>query len=67
MEHTVESQKLTFSIPEAAKQLGISDTKMRQLARTQGFPAFNVGCRLLISVKGLAAWVEEQAQKGIQI
>lgn len=63
----VVNQKLTYSIPEAAKLLGISDNTMRQLARTEGFPAFNVGTRILISVKGLAGWVEEQARKGVQI
>lgn len=67
MNQKIESPKLTLSIPEAASQLGISDNTMRQLARTEGFPAFNVGTRLLISAKGLEAWVEEQARKGVQI
>lgn len=60
-------EKLVYSIPEAAKQLGVSENTMRCLARTTGFPAFNVGQRLLVSVKGLAAWVDEQAKKGVQI
>jgi excisionase family DNA binding protein len=64
MNQTIKSEKLTLSIPEAAKRIGISDTSMRQLARTAGFPAFQVGCRLLVSAKGLEAWVEEQARKG---
>ena len=65
MDTIVKTEKLTLSIPEAAKRIGISDTSMRQLARTEGFPAFRVGCRLLVSVKGLEKWVEEQARKGI--
>lgn len=60
----VESPKLVLSVPEAAKLLGISDNTMRQLARIEGFPAFHVGKRILISIKGLEAWVEEQAAKG---
>lgn len=64
MNQTIKSEKLTLSIPEAAKLIGISDTSMRQLARTAGFPAFHVGNRLLVSAKGLEAWVEEQARKG---
>lgn len=67
MGNKLESPKLTLSIPEAAKQLGISDTTMRQLVRTSGFPAFNVGNRILVSAKGLAAWVEAQAQIGVQV
>lgn len=63
----IKEKKLTFSIPEAAKALGISSTTMRELARTQGFPAFQVGSRLLVSIKGLEAWVEEQARRGVQL
>ncbi|MBQ9165400.1 MAG: helix-turn-helix domain-containing protein [Oscillospiraceae bacterium] len=65
MEEIIKSEKLTLSVPEAARRLGICDTSMRTLARTEGFPAFNVGNRLLISAKGLEAWVEEQARKGV--
>lgn len=43
LDQKLESPKLVLSIPEAAKILGISDTTMRQLARVEGFPAFNVG------------------------
>ena len=65
MSEVIKSEKLTLSIPEAAKRIGISDTTMRQLARTAGFPSFRVGTRLLVSAKGLEVWVEEQARKGI--
>lgn len=57
-------EKLTYSIAEAAKVLGISETTMRNLSRTQGFPCVVVGTRRLISIKGLERWVEEQAGKG---
>lgn len=67
VQQIIKEQKLTLSIPEAAKRLGISDTSMRQLARTEGFPAFNVGHRILIRAKGLEAWVNEQAKKGIML
>lgn len=56
--------KLTLSVPEAAKVLGISQTRMYQLARSEGFPSISVGKRILVSAKGLERWVEEQAQKG---
>lgn len=67
IQQIIKEQKLALSVPEAAKRLGISDTSMRQLARTAGFPAFNIGSRILISAKGLEAWVEEQAKKGIML
>ena len=64
MDQVIKSEKLTLSITEAAKRIGVSDTTMRHLARTEGFPSFKVGYRILISAKGLEAWVEEQARKG---
>lgn len=57
-------EKKTLSVPEAAKILGISQTRMYQLAKSAGFPTISVGRRILISVKGLDRWLEEQAQKG---
>ena len=57
-------EKLTLNVAEASKILGVSEPKMYQLARSDGFPSFHVGKRLLISVKGLERWVEEQAEKG---
>lgn len=56
--------KLTYSVPEAAKVLGVSASKMYEVVRIKGFPTIRVGTRLLVSVKGLENWIEEQAQKG---
>lgn len=60
----VPRPKLVYSVAEAAQVLGIGETRMRQLARTDGFPTIRVGKRLLISIKGLERWVEEQAARG---
>lgn len=48
MEQIIKKPKLALSIPEAAELLSISDTAMRQLARTKGFPSFKMGTRLLV-------------------
>ena len=58
-------EKLTLSIPEAAKLLGIGNNKMYDLARSKGFPAITLGSRRLISRKGLERWLEEQAAKAM--
>lgn len=58
--------KLTISVREAAQKVGISASKMYELARSDGFPSFTVGKRLLISAKGLEQWVEKQASNGCQ-
>lgn len=61
---TVPRPKLVYSVAEAAQILGIGETKMRQLARTDGFPTIRIGKILRISVKGLEAWIEKQAELG---
>lgn len=58
--------KLTLSVPEAAKIVGVSSAKMYQLVRIEGFPTVHIGKRILVSAKGLERWIEEQAQKGWQ-
>ena len=60
----VPRPKLTMSVPEAAKVLGVSPPTMYQLVKSEGFPTIVIGNRLLVSVKGLERWVDEQAQKG---
>ena len=53
-----------ISVREAAQKLGISASKMYELARSDGFPSFTIGKRLLIWRKGLEQWVENQASMG---
>lgn len=54
-------EKLTIGVTEAAKMLGLSRPKVYELARSEGFPSFKVGERLLISIKGLQEWVDRMA------
>ena len=63
--YTNEREKIALSITEAAEQLGISRPTMYQLTRREGFPTFKVGSRTLISRAGLEAWVQAQAQTGV--
>lgn len=60
----ISRPKLTYSVPEAAKILGVSASRMYEVVKIQGFPTIKVGKRLLVSVKGLERWIEEQAMKG---
>lgn len=57
-------EKLTLSIPEAAKVLGVSKTFMYRIAKNKSFPTIAVGKRILVPAKGLERWIEEQAQEG---
>lgn len=55
--------KLTLSVDEAAQMLGLSRPIVTELTHTEGFPAFNVGKRILIHAQGLAQWVDQQTEK----
>lgn len=59
-----KTSQLCVSVPEMARRLGISKTLGYELARTEGFPAFKVGERTLISVPGLERWLEQQTGGG---
>ena len=61
---TIKTEKLTYSVQEAAAAGGISTSRMYQLVKTTGFPAVQIGRRIRVSKKGLERWVEEQAEKG---
>lgn len=58
-------EKLTLKVPEAAKVLDLCESRVYELARTQDFPAFKCGGRILISAEGLREWVKRQAEGGL--
>ena len=60
----VTTEKLTYSVQEAAEAVGISTSRMYQLVKSEGFPVVQIGRRLRVSKKCLERWVEEQATKG---
>ena len=56
--------ELVYSVKEAAEALGISPKIMYDLVHQEGFPAFRRGGKWMISKTRLAAWVEQEADKG---
>ena len=60
----LKPKKLTLTVPEAAEIVGVSRAKMYELVRRKDFPTVKLGTRILVSAKGLEAWVDEQAKKG---
>lgn len=57
------TDKLALSVTEAAKMLGVSRPTVYNLIHQEGFPAFSVGNRRLISAAGLQDWVDTQARR----
>ena len=53
--------RLTLTVEEAAKMLGVNRIKGYELAHSEGFPAMRLGRKLLIPRDRFLAWIDEQA------
>ncbi len=51
---------LLLSIPQAAQKLGLSESCTRQMAYNGEIPVIRLRRRLLVPVKQLEAWIDEQ-------
>jgi len=56
-------EKLTVTVKEMAEQLGISRPKAYELARSRGFPAINIGRRIVIPKDKFKQWIDEKAME----
>jgi len=54
-------EKLALTVTEAGELLGLCPKVMYRLVRSEGFPAFKVGSRTVVSAEGLKKWVLRQA------
>ena len=52
-------EKLTYSIPEMAKLLGISKPTAYGLVKSKGFPVLHIGKRKVVPVQGLQEWIKK--------
>lgn len=53
--------KICVSVAELAKLLGISKVKAYEVVSTKGFPALEIGRRIIIPVRQLNKWLEDNA------
>ncbi len=60
--HDVE--RLTVTVPEAGRILGISRGQAYEMARTGGIPVVRLGKRLVVPRKKLMAMLEPSGQDG---
>ncbi len=51
-------EKLTLSVEEAGKLLGVSRQVAYQLSRRSDFPTLHIGRRVLVPRKQLEAWMD---------
>ena len=54
------NEKLTLSVEEAGKLLGVSRQIAYELAHRADFPILRVGRRILVPRKQLEAWMDRQ-------
>ena len=56
-------EPLAVSAPEAARLLGVSKPTIYQYIHQEGFPAFKLGNRTLVSVERLKDWMRKQVNE----
>ena len=56
------NEKLTLSVEEAGKLLGVSRQIAYQLIHRADFPTLHIGRRILVPRKQLEAWMDRQTQ-----
>lgn len=58
------SEKLTYSVKEAADLIGISKPKLYELCHKQGFPAIFIGRAIRIPKAEFKEWLSREAMRG---
>ena len=56
-----EELPLTLTVPEVAAVLGISRAGAYTLVKSRGFPAIQIGNRIIVPKEELAAWIKQKA------
>ena len=51
---------LMLSVPEVAQVLGIARASAYELVRSEDFPAFTIGSRILVPKEKFIAWIDAQ-------
>lgn len=57
--------RLTLTIPETCKLLGVSEPSCYELARQKGFPSFRVGRKILVNREKLQEWLDRESEGDI--
>lgn len=56
-------EKLTINVGELARQLGIGRNQAYSLCKTPGFPAIQIGKRIIVPVEPLQEWLREKGME----
>ena len=55
--------KRTFTVKELQAALGVGRSTAYELVNSNGFPAFRIGKKILISAEGLDEWIKKGGNK----
>ena len=61
--NVVENKPTYISVDEMAKMLSIARVTAYQLTKTNGFPCFYIGKRIIIPLNSFNNWAAEQANR----
>jgi excisionase family DNA binding protein len=53
--------KLTMTVEEMGRSIGISRVKAYELANTEGFPKIRIGRRIIIPIDALNHWLKQNS------
>ncbi|MDR0979040.1 MAG: helix-turn-helix domain-containing protein [Lachnospiraceae bacterium] len=57
------NEKITLTVKETAKSLGICEELVRDLVKTNGFPAIHFKRKIIINKAGLLKWLDNNNGK----
>lgn len=55
------NSRLTYTVPEVAKLLGVNKIAAYRLAQQKNFPSIRIGRRIVVSKAGLERWLDSQS------
>jgi excisionase family DNA binding protein len=64
-QNEVPTQRLLLRVPEVAKALGLSRTKVYELIAAGELPVIRLGRAVRVSVTALQKWVEEHDKESL--
>ena len=59
----IMENKMTMTVSELSKYLGIGRATAYELVNSEGFPSFRIGKKILINVDALKDWINQNIQK----
>ena len=60
----MDAERMTLSVADVARELGLSKPKIYDLLGVPGFPKIRVGRRWIIPREPLERWLEARAEEG---